>query len=93
LLIGHYKGEFEAAIEEKAGVEARREFENFRDEMLSPNGLSESSGYIPPFALRGGGFSAVISLSKYLLKLMSIGVKGTLLTGPFTNIMNQYKVC
>lgn len=61
--------------------------------MLSSRGLSECSAYIPPFALRGGGLSAIRSLSRYFLKLLSIGAKGTLLTGPFTQIMDKYKVC
>ena len=49
------------------------------------------SAYIPPFALRGG-IAAVASLYQYLLKLLSIGTKGALLTGPFTNCIDLYDV-
>ena len=82
------KGQFEAAIEAKAGKSARVEFEQFRDEVLAPGGLSEKSGYIPPFALRGD-IGAIKSLSSYFFKFLSIGAKGTLFTGPFTKIMDQ----
>ena len=86
-------GEFEEAIEEKAGVDARREFELFKEKILSKNGLAEVSAYIPPFALRaGGGLSAVASIFQYIWKLMSIGTKGLLLTGPFSDVMDQYGV-
>lgn len=82
-------GEWEEAIEQKAGVASRQAFEDFREKMLKPRGLSEASTYIPPFALRGG-MTAVRSLSRYMLKLLSIGSKGTLLTGPFTKVMDLY---
>eukprot|EP00549_Striatella_unipunctata_P000806 CAMPEP_0118719052 /NCGR_PEP_ID=MMETSP0800-20121206/29192_1 /TAXON_ID=210618 ORGANISM="Striatella unipunctata, Strain CCMP2910" /NCGR_SAMPLE_ID=MMETSP0800 /ASSEMBLY_ACC=CAM_ASM_000638 /LENGTH=563 /DNA_ID=CAMNT_0006626241 /DNA_START=119 /DNA_END=1810 /DNA_ORIENTATION=+ len=85
-------GAWEKAIEEKAGIEARKCFESFRDAMLEPGGLTESSAYVPPFVLRGGP-GAVLSLGPtYLAKLASIGVKGTLLTGPFTECMDLYGV-
>jgi len=47
--------------------------------------------YIPPFALRDG-VSAVRSMASYLIKFLSIGAKGALLTGPFTNIMDKYEL-
>jgi hypothetical protein len=84
-------GEFEKALEKKAGKQSREAFERFKNEMLGPKGLSEASAYIPPFALRGGA-RAVFSLAKYTLKLLSIGSKGNFLTGPFTNIMDYYNV-
>jgi hypothetical protein len=84
-------GEFERAIEEKAGQTSRKAFEEFKEKMLAPNGLSEASTFVPPFALRGG-VRAVATLSKYMLKLLSIGSKGTLLTGPFTKCMEMYQV-
>lgn len=84
-------GEWEQAIENKAGVQARLEFTAFKEKMLERKGLSEASSYIPPFALRGG-ISAVRSLAKYMFKLLSIGSKGTLLTGPFSNVMDLYNV-
>jgi hypothetical protein len=59
--------------------------------MLEEKGLSESSAYIPPLALRGD-LAAALSLSKYALKLLSIGTKGTLLTGPFSDIMDRFQV-
>mmetsp|Transcript_19298 Transcript_19298/g.29783 ORF Transcript_19298/g.29783 Transcript_19298/m.29783 type:complete len:638 (+) Transcript_19298:97-2010(+) len=82
-------GEWENAIEQKAGGNARKAFEDFKRDMLAPRGLSEASGYIPPFALRGGPL-AIGSLAKYTLKLLSIGSKGALLTGPFTKCMEKY---
>lgn len=82
-------GEWENAIEQKAGAGARRAFEAFKEDMLAPRGLSEASGYIPPFALRGGPLAAG-SLAKYALKLLSIGSKGAMLTGPFTKCMEKY---
>jgi len=82
-------GKWEEAIEQKAGVASRRAFEDFREKLLKPRGLSEASTYIPPFALRGG-MAVVRSLSRYMLKLLSIGSKGTLLTGPFTKVMDLY---
>jgi hypothetical protein len=84
-------GEFEQAIEQKAGVAARIAFEEFKDKLLMPKGLSEASTYVPPFALRGG-FGVVASLARYMLKLLSIGTKGTLLTGPFTKCLDLYEV-
>lgn len=84
-------GEFEAAIEQKAGVSARREFEDFKAKMMESRGLSESSAYIPPFALRGD-VKAAASLAKYYFKLLSIGLKGRLLTGPFSKVMDLYGV-
>jgi hypothetical protein len=84
-------GEFEKAIEEKAGVESRKAFEEFKEKILSKGGLSEVSAYIPPLALRGG-LSAIISIFQYLIKFMSIGTKGLLLTGPFTKTMELYEV-
>mmetsp|Transcript_8395 Transcript_8395/g.19039 ORF Transcript_8395/g.19039 Transcript_8395/m.19039 type:complete len:629 (+) Transcript_8395:1-1887(+) len=83
--------EFAKALEEKEGLAARREFEVFRDKMLEPRGLSEASTYIPPFALRGG-LSAVASLARYTLKLLSIGPKGGLLTGPFSKVLDNNDV-
>eukprot|EP00557_Chaetoceros_sp_GSL56_P008875 CAMPEP_0176502422 /NCGR_PEP_ID=MMETSP0200_2-20121128/14744_1 /TAXON_ID=947934 /ORGANISM="Chaetoceros sp., Strain GSL56" /LENGTH=613 /DNA_ID=CAMNT_0017901491 /DNA_START=237 /DNA_END=2078 /DNA_ORIENTATION=- len=82
-------GTFEKAIEEKAGREAREEFERFRDIMLTSGGLTEVSGYIPPLALRGDLFVAR-SMLGYLLKFLTIGTKGLLLTGPFTLTMEKY---
>lgn len=84
-------GEFEQALEDKAGLESRKAFEEFKGQMLEKQGLSEASGYVPPFALRGD-VAAVASLSRYLLKLLSIGTKGALLTGPFTKCMDLYNV-
>mmetsp|Transcript_20572 Transcript_20572/g.23843 ORF Transcript_20572/g.23843 Transcript_20572/m.23843 type:complete len:644 (+) Transcript_20572:1776-3707(+) len=84
-------GLFEQAIEEKAGKDARAEFEYFSKEMLAPNGLTEVSGYIPPFALRGD-IGAVRSLFNYLWKFIRIGTKGALLTGPFTVTMDKYNI-
>ncbi|KAL7578240.1 hypothetical protein ACA910_012660 [Epithemia clementina (nom. ined.)] len=80
--------EFARALEEKAGSQARQEFERFRDKMLAPRGLSEASTYIPPFALRGG-IAAVASLARYTLKLLSIGAQGAYLTGPFSKVMHD----
>jgi hypothetical protein len=84
-------GEFEAAIQAKAGLESRKAFETFKAEILSNGGLAEVSAYIPPFALRGGA-ATLLSLSRYFLKLIQIGPKGLLLTGPFSDIMDQAKV-
>jgi hypothetical protein len=84
-------GEFEKAIEDKAGVESRKAFEKFRAEILSKGGLAEVSAYIPPFALRGG-LPAIVTIFQYLLKLMSIGTKGLLLTGSFSDVMDLYEV-
>ena len=84
------RGDFEKAIEDKAGPESRKAFEKFRDKILEKGGLAEVSAYIPPFALRGGGISAIATIFGYILKLMSIGTQGLLLTGPFTNVMKKY---
>jgi len=84
-------GEFEEALENKAGKASREAFEVFKAEMLDHRGLSEASAYIPPFALRGGA-RAVFSLAKYTLKLLSIGSKGNFLTGPFTKVLDYYNV-
>ena len=84
-------GDFERAIETKAGSVSRKAFEEFKGKMLGPNTLSDVSAYIPPFALRGG-IRTALSLSKYLLKFLSIGTKGSLLTGPFTECMDLYGV-
>jgi phytoene dehydrogenase-like protein len=84
-------GAFERAIGEKAGVESQKAFEDFRAKILDKGGLAEVSAYIPPFALRGG-LSAIFSSFQYLLKFMSIGTKGLLLTGPFTKVMDLYEV-
>jgi hypothetical protein len=86
-----YSGEFEKALEEKAGAPSRIAFEAFKTEMLKHGGLSEASAYIPPFALRGGG-RAAFTLSRYLLKLLSIGSKGAFLTGPFSRVMDHFEV-
>lgn len=84
-------GAFEEAIEQKAGKQARIEFEQFRDVMLS--GLTKESAYIPPFALRGDGpFNAFLTIKDYIIKILSIGLKGPLLTGPFTLTMDKYNV-
>jgi phytoene dehydrogenase-like protein len=84
-------GEWEDAIERKAGLSSREAFVHFRDKLLEHRGLSEASTYVPPFALRDG-ISSVRSLSHYLFKLISIGTKGTLLTGPFSKVMDLYGV-
>jgi len=85
-------GEWEDALEQKAGPASRKAFQDFKTKLLEPRGLSEVSTYIPPFALRGGSsFKVVRSLSHYLFKLISIGSsKGTLLTGPFSHVMDLY---
>ncbi|KAL3945833.1 MAG: hypothetical protein SGBAC_000105 [Bacillariaceae sp.] len=84
-------GEFEKAIEEKAGPKSRRAFEKFKEEILGKGGLAEVSAYIPPFALRGG-VKAFFSIFQYLFKMMTIGTKGLLLTGPFTQTMDLYEM-
>lgn len=84
-------GQWEQAIEEKAGKEARKAFHEFQQKIMEPKGLSEASAYIPPFALRGD-LGALASLAKYFLQFLSIGTKGTLLTGPFTRCMDLYGV-
>ena len=82
---------FEDIIEQKAGVQSRKEFERLCEEMLKPNGLTDVSGYIPPFALRGDA-TVIVSLLQYLFKFLLIGTKGTLLTGPFTLTLDKYNV-
>ena len=84
-------GAFEKAIEAKAGVQARKDFEEFRDVMLADGGLTEVSGYIPPLALRGDAF-VFRSLLGYLFKFLKIGTKGLLLTGPFSLTMEKYSL-
>jgi phytoene dehydrogenase-like protein len=84
-------GEWERSIERKAGMESSVEFVKFRDRMMGPNGLSESSALIPPMALRGD-IGAIITMSSYLLKFLAIGTKGALLTGPFVECMNRYEL-
>ena len=84
-------GMFEKAIEEKAGKQSREAFEAFRSEILRDGGLAEVSAYIPPMALRGGNkFNAFRSIFGYILKIITIGTKGLLLTGPFTKTLEQY---
>ncbi|KAK1749234.1 phytoene dehydrogenase-related protein [Skeletonema marinoi] len=82
-------GAWEKAIEKKAGIPAREAFTKFRNEMMAPNGLSESSALIPPLALRSD-LRAVFTMAQYLLKFLGIGLKGQLLTGPFTKSMDLY---
>lgn len=82
-------GAWEKAIEKKAGISAREAFTKFRNDMMSPNGLSECSALIPPLALRSD-VKAVFTLSSYLLKFLKIGLKGQMLTGPFTKSMDLY---
>lgn len=83
--------EFAKALQEKAGPQTRRQFEEFRDKMLAPRGLSEASTYIPPFALRGG-LAALASLARYTWKLLSIGAQGAYLTGPFSKVMEDNSI-
>lgn len=83
--------EFEQAIESKAGITSRIEFSSFKERMMSPGGLSESSALIPPMALRGD-FGALFTMGSYILKFLKIGLQGTLLTGSFTNCMDLYGV-
>ncbi|KAL7517019.1 hypothetical protein ACHAWX_001978, partial [Stephanocyclus meneghinianus] len=80
---------FEQAIEHKAGIQSRIEFNKFKRRIMSPGGLSESSALIPPLALRGD-WGAILTMLSYLGKFLKIGVQGTLLTGPFTQCMNLY---
>lgn len=86
-------GEFERAIEEKEGVESRKAFEAFKGEILKDGGLAEVSAYIPPFALRNGNpLLSLVAISRYMLKILTIGTKGLLLTGPFTKAMDLYSL-
>lgn len=83
--------QFEAALEDKAGVNARKEFREFKEKILESGGLAEASAYIPPLALRGD-YKAVASIARYSLKLLSVGPKGNLLTGSFADVMDRYNV-
>jgi phytoene dehydrogenase-like protein len=83
--------EFEQALQDKAGVEARQAFSEFKAKILEHGGLSQASSFIPPFALRGD-VRAIASLAPYMLKLLSIGPKGSLLTGTFAAIMDLYNL-
>eukprot|EP00977_Amphora_coffeiformis_P014565 scaffold4097_cov166-Amphora_coffeaeformis.AAC.22 len=82
-------GEWEKALEEKAGTDAHDQFTAFKDKILEKRGIAEASTYVPPFALRGG-VAAVASLARYTFKLLSIGSKGAMLTGDFGQVMDQY---
>jgi phytoene dehydrogenase-like protein len=85
-------GYFEGAIEKKAGLSSRKAFEQFKNEILTVGGLAEVSAYIPPFALRGSAniWSSLRSIAPYIIKILTIGTKGLLLTGPFTKTMDLY---
>jgi phytoene dehydrogenase-like protein len=86
-------GEFERAIEAKEGKASRIAFEKFKEEILKKGGLAEVSAYIPPFALRSGNvILSLVAISQYLFKILSIGTKGLLLTGPFTKAMDLYSL-
>ncbi|CAB9516311.1 Prolycopene isomerase, chloroplastic [Seminavis robusta] len=84
-------GAFEKALEEKEGKASREAFEDFKDKILADGGISEVSAYIPPFALRGDIWIGA-SLAQYFLKLLRIGTKGLLLTGPFSKLMDMYEL-
>jgi phytoene dehydrogenase-like protein len=47
------------------------------------------SAYIPPFALRGDA-GAILTLFDYGWKLLQIGTRGLMLTGPFSAVLDQY---
>ncbi|KAL3909728.1 MAG: hypothetical protein SGILL_007973 [Bacillariaceae sp.] len=86
-------GAFEEAIEEKEGAASRRAFEDFKEEILKDGGLAEVSSYIPPFALRNGNpLLALVAIFQYIIKILTIGTKGLLLTGPFTKAMDLYSL-
>jgi phytoene dehydrogenase-like protein len=86
-------GAFERAMEEKQGVQSRKAFEAFKEEILKDGGLAEVSAYIPPFALRNGNpVLALVAVFQYLFKILTIGTKGLLLTGPFTKTMDLYSL-
>jgi hypothetical protein len=86
-------GEFERAIQEKVGVASRRDFQDFKEKILQDGGLAEVSAYIPPLALRNGNpFLSLVAISRYIWKILTIGTKGLLLTGPFTKTMDLYSV-
>lgn len=82
-------GSWEKEIERKAGKTSSTEFTKFRNRMMNPNGISESSALIPPLAIRGD-FGVLWTMASYLGKFLKIGLKGTLLTGAFTKCMNMY---
>lgn len=82
-------GEWEEALQVKAGSDAREQFISFKETILAKRGLAVASTFIPPFALRGG-VSAVASLARYTLKLLSIGSKGNMLTSDFGHVMDRY---
>jgi hypothetical protein len=84
-------GEFEKALEEKAGKESRKAFEEFKEKILAKGGIAEISTYIPPFALRSDLWVGA-SLADYFFKLLSIGTQGLTLTGPFSKLMDQHNV-
>ena len=84
-------GTWEKEIERKAGKTSSTEFTKFRNRMMSPNGISESSALIPPLALRGD-LGVLWTMASYFVKFLSIGLKGTLLTGAFTKCMNMYEL-
>lgn len=86
-----FSGEFEKALEEKAGKESRKAFEEFKEKILAKGGIAEISTYIPPFALRSDIWVGA-SLADYFFKLLSIGTQGLTLTGPFSKLMDQYNV-
>ncbi|KAG7354384.1 carotenoid isomerase [Nitzschia inconspicua] len=86
-------GDFERAIEEKEGRPSRLAFEAFKEQILKDGGLAEASAYIPPFALRNGNpFWSLVAISRYIGKIITIGTKGLLLTGPFTKTMDLYSL-
>lgn len=84
-------GEFEKALEAKAGKSSREAFESFKERVLADGGIAEISTYVPPFALRGDIWIGA-SLANYILKILKIGPQGLTLTGPFSKLMDQYKV-
>jgi NAD(P)-binding Rossmann-like domain len=84
-------GQFEKALEAKAGKASRVAFEDFKAKILADGGIAEVSTYIPPFALRGDLWIGA-SLAHYFLKLLRIGPSGLVLTGPFSNLMDMYDV-
>ena len=87
-------GAWEDEIERHAGIDARRAFVQFRQQLLRDNGLSQASAVIPPFALRGDNALQTLRTlgPSYFWKLLQIGTQGTLLTGPFSKVMDHYRV-
>jgi phytoene dehydrogenase-like protein len=86
-------GEFERSIQEKEGIAARRAFEAFKEKILQDGGLAEVSAYIPPLALRSGNpLLSLVAMSRYIWKILTIGTKGLLLTGPFSKAMDVYSL-